>query len=176
MSEHQIDRSQEKGPTSQGQRGHFPIELGDTLGPNGKWKVIRKVECSDIATTWICRNTAGAYVSIKIMTSDATAGTSTAEEEFNSNTTLSDHPGASHISQSVETFTVDGPGGVAHLCKVMALLGPTVMEAQESAHFSAQDLRKICLQVVLGFDLIHCLDVCHGGMYHERFLRQVVGN
>ncbi|CAJ2505713.1 Uu.00g131070.m01.CDS01 [Anthostomella pinea] len=155
-------RDDDEGRDTSRRDGLHPAQPGDSLGPDGRYKTLHKLSGTKAATTWLSRDTRGnSYVSVKVLAVEASRNPG-----FDSKLTnlepWSDHKGVAHVANLIDQFWLEGPNG-SHLCKVLPLLGPAISDdVWVPVTFTPEVLRKMCLQVIMGFDLVHCLDICHG--------------
>ena len=141
--------------------GFHPVHLGDTLGNNGRYKVIHKLGYGGFATVWLCRDIEMLrYVALKIIIADASENSP--ELKVLSKNLDSTQTGGDKIVIPENHFWIDGPNG-SHLCLVLPVMGPDV----SSIFFRPVDIgklsRSIAFQAVQGIAFLHSNGICHGG-------------
>lgn len=144
--------------------GFHPIHIGDTLGENGRYRVIHKLGHGGSGTVWLCRDSLiPGYVAVKVMSGDISTENmpTRALEKLDRSA-----PGAEYINMPLDIFSVEGPNGT-HQCIVLPVLGPCV--SPSLWHTMKRDpglvLRNMAYQVAMAMNFLHKNGICHGGGY-----------
>ena len=145
--------------------GYHPIKLGDGFC-QGRYRIVHKLGYGSFSTVWLARDfTAEKYVSLKIITADASRRSSEAEVLNSIYQNTLRHPGRRFISSLLDEFVLNGPNG-KHKCIVNEVLGPTVSEVKESFDCGLLPLniaQRVTVQLALGLADIHSCGIVHGG-------------
>jgi serine/threonine protein kinase len=144
--------------------GFHPVHLGDRLSDE-RYHVLHKLGNGGFATVWLCRDTkTKSLVALKIIMADESKHDCPdlkIQEWFAAkNYKASSSP---LLALPTDHFWVDGPNG-RHLCLVLPLLGPRIDLVWNKLEDPQKPLPKIALQAAQSLQLLHELDICHGGM------------
>lgn len=148
--------------------GNHPVHLGDTLGDDGRYRVMQKLEHGGTSIVWLCRDlqadAAPTYVALKILMADCSTEHDCPEllhEQSLQNCQEKDESEA--ICLFRDHFRFDGPNG-SHLCFVYPVLGPKVSSGLlRPSEDPDKTLRDICRAMVRSMDFLHRQGLCHGG-------------
>lgn len=151
--------------------GYHPVQLGDCLGDDGRYRALAKLGHGGFATVWLCRDTlevvSTKYVSVKVLMADGSTDNYPELQVEKVKSALCDCKGGSDIASTIslplDNFTLEGPNG-KHFCFVSKVHGPKVNFASLSNPEAHGDiLRNICRSIVRAVDLLHQHNLCHGG-------------
>ena len=108
--------------------GYHPVHLNDTFA-NGRYTVVHKLGFGTFYTVWlVCDGTTSQYLSLKILTADASQCSEDGSREFEVLKHLRDHfdenkDGNQYVLQMLDHFDHQGHNGLHH-CIVTELMGP----------------------------------------------------
>ncbi|KAK0713503.1 hypothetical protein B0T26DRAFT_596610, partial [Lasiosphaeria miniovina] len=149
--------------------GFHPIHIGDSIGPDGRFRIMNKMGSGGSGTVWLCEDTQHEVGKPKwraVKISKARCGTTGAVELKIKNIFI-DHGvapwSAFHhgVAIPIDSFSIDGPNGT-HMCLVLPVLGPKIH--RNFALFTDTELkrRSVCLNIAQAMKYIHSLGICHG--------------
>ncbi|OIW26337.1 kinase-like protein [Coniochaeta ligniaria NRRL 30616] len=153
--------------------GLHPIIIGDTLGSEGRFKVVRKLGAGGVATVWLCRDQEKEkWVAVKVLGSDASLDAAQCQvgEMFGEMAALKHfwdlevedaELAANHVCLPDEYFILEGPNGT-HFALVLPILGGDISRAWFDYGYKPEVLREICAQMVIAMNYIHSKGICHG--------------
>lgn len=144
--------------------GFHPIHIGDTLGENGRYRVIHKLGHGGFGTIWLCRDSlVSVYVAVKVMSGDISTENmpDRALEKLDRSA-----PGVEYIAMPLDFFSVEGPNGL-HQCIVLPVLGPCVSPSlwYRMKKDPGPVLRNMAYQAAMAMNFLHKNGICHGGGY-----------
>lgn len=110
--------------------GYHPAYVGEVMGRENNYKLLRKLGWGHFSTVWLAYdNLAERHVAVKISKSGKSY-TAAAREEINLFKTINqgdpNHPGYSRIIQMLDWFEHTGENGT-HICQVFEVLGESVL-------------------------------------------------
>ncbi|KAF4459610.1 kinase [Fusarium albosuccineum] len=160
--------------------GMHPVHLHDTLGKDGRYRVIHKLGHGGFGVIWLCRDVAAKlsrYVAVKILASDI-APEECQELQFVKIAECLDLDVNEDIATSIclpsDHFQIKGPNG-NHVCFIYPVLGPRVSHGVFSSKDRDKTLRNICYTVVKLLGFLHSKSICHGDLTAGNILHQVHG-
>lgn len=97
--------------------GYHPVKLGD-LFSRGRYEIIHKLGHGSFSTVWLARDSvAEKFVSLKVITANASGHSSEAQVLKSVHQNSLHHPGRTSVSSLLDEFLVEGPNG-NHRCLV----------------------------------------------------------
>lgn len=153
--------------------GLHPIMPGDFLGPNDRFDVWNKLGQGAFGIVWLCFDTEKEkFCAVKVLRDGYSADVHTLQEMGHrgrlQNVSLQE-AWENHVVLPLESFIVHGPNG-KHLCTVMPLLGPDILDARIRHSNDTPFLKDICYQLTKGLTFLHKQGVCHGDLRHHNVL------
>lgn len=110
--------------------GYHPTRLGDRLGPQLQYAVVRKLGWGHFSTVWLAWDASKLrHVAVKIVRSSPSYRDTAIDEIAILKTVQngpSSHPGKRHIVQFLDQFVLSGPNG-DHVCMVFEVLGENML-------------------------------------------------
>ncbi len=114
--------------------GYHPVSLGDPLDSD-RYRIHHKLGWGSFSTVWLAEDTERAqWVSIKIITADATAHSRELDVIQRLKKLCPQGLSSRHIIQLLDNFVHHGPNGT-HQCLVFELLGPALETTNPTADF-----------------------------------------
>ncbi|OIW29097.1 kinase-like protein [Coniochaeta ligniaria NRRL 30616] len=165
--------------------GHHPVQLGDTLGDDGRYIVVHKLGHGGFANVWLCRDTRAQplarYVALKILMTDVSVEEKCSELRVIhqlkawSDAESASSKGAGYICLPLDKFDIDGPNGT-HYCFVYPVLGPKVsLGLCRGSEDPDLVLRSVCFKVVEAIAFLHGHGMCHGDLTPINILHRISG-
>lgn len=158
--------------------GHHPVQLGDTLGDDGRYNVVHKLGHGGFANVWLCRDVRAQplarYVALKILMAEVSVEECSELRVmqfrvWHDAESASSSKGAEYVCLPLDKFDIDGPNGT-HYCFVYPVLGPKVsLGLCRGSEDPDLVLRSVCLKVVEAIAFLHTHEICHGGMVTPAF-------
>lgn len=153
--------------------GFHPIMPGDFLGPNNRFDVWNKLGQGAFGIVWLCFDTAKEkFCAVKVLRADYSSNNHMLQEMGHSgmlqNVSLQE-AWENHVVLPLESFFVHGPNG-KHLCTVMPLLGPDILDARIRHSDDVPFLKDICYQLTKGLTFLHKHGVGHGDIRNHNVL------
>ncbi|KAK3301756.1 kinase-like domain-containing protein [Chaetomium strumarium] len=144
--------------------GYHPVEIGDYLGDDDRFRVVHKLGFGGYGTVWLCHDKfSKKWRAVKIM--QAKVSTLDCADLKALETTFAGLDAnvlaANHIQLALEYFYINGPNG-RHLCFVLPFLGPDLTEIFGVYGHVTWLMKDICFQLVEAMRFIHSLNLCHG--------------
>ncbi|KAH6877435.1 kinase-like domain-containing protein [Coprinopsis sp. MPI-PUGE-AT-0042] len=141
---------------------------------DGRYAVINKLGHGSYSTVWLVRDEIqGSFVSLKILTADASEHSSGAELDVLRRSSAGSGLGKRFILQFLDSFVHQGPNG-DHLCVVTEVSGPslTTCLAGIGPHdkLPPEIARSFTLQAAQGVEYLHSCDIVHGDLHLGNFL------
>ncbi len=149
--------------------GYHPVSLGDTLDSD-RYRIHHKLGFGSFSTVWLAEDTERAqWVSIKIITADATAHSRELDVIQRLKKLCPQGLSSRHIIQLLDNFVHHGPNGT-HQCLVFELLGPTLQTTNSDFNFlderlDSEVVLRISEQVLDALAFIHSSGYAHGDLY-----------
>ena len=154
--------------------GYHPIELGDYLDSDDRFRVVHKLGHGGFATVWLCWDLlTGKWRAVKVLVA-AISNDDCAELNIKRlfdgipEQDLEDNG----LVMPLEHFYIDGPNGT-HLCLVLPFLG-TQLSWIFPVYGHCEDLMKhVCFQMVKALAYLHSLGICHGDFRPDNILFRI---
>jgi serine/threonine protein kinase len=143
--------------------GHHVVQLGDSLGRQGEYRVIHKLGSGGFANVWLCqvlRNGIPHYVAIKILMADYSKDDCPELRVER----LRELGLEKHICLPFDQLRIEGPNG-SHLCFVYPVAGPRVSLIAQQFEDPDRSLRKTARQAAEVMSALHSHGICHGGQF-----------
>ncbi|KAL4928184.1 kinase-like domain-containing protein [Aspergillus undulatus] len=142
-----------ESPLSYFEGGHFPVHLGDCLGPEWQYRVIHKLGTGGFANVWLCRvlgREPTEYVALKIV--------------------------QAHLSgeRSREVANLESVNGF-HQCFVYPVAGPQVKDISRTLDDPHSYLRNFSRQAGEAMAALHRHGICHGDFRPSNILFRLEG-
>ncbi|KAK3296459.1 kinase-like domain-containing protein [Chaetomium fimeti] len=155
--------------------GFHPVDLGDVLGEDGRFRVVHKLGYGGQGTVWLCRdNVSKKWRAVKIMaahSSTADCSHMKALELFDG--ASPDELEANGIQLPLEHFWIEGPNG-RHLCFVLPWLGPEILDVPRYYCHVPELVKDVCFRLVMALKFIHSRGLCHGDFRPANVLFRLV--
>lgn len=152
--------------------GLHPVHLGDSLGPEGRYRVLHKLGNGGFATVWLCRDTQAVrpqYVALKILMAECSTTDCPEFLASKMNESLKfDSERKQNICLPRSHFRIDGPNG-SHLCFVYSVVGPSIWHKFRKFGDRKAFARRVALQVTRALASLHEFDICHGGKLYQPY-------
>ena len=159
--------------------GLHPIDLGDSLDSEARFKVVHKLGNGGFATVWLCRdNREGKWRAIKVLEAKLT-GEDCAEMKFLkllTDANALEEAASNHIVLSLEHFYITGPNG-RHLCFVLPIYSGPLSDIWDlkTVNDNIPLLKEVCYQAAEGLAFLHSKGICHGDFRPSNVLLRVEG-
>ncbi|OAT10505.1 CMGC/SRPK protein kinase [Blastomyces gilchristii SLH14081] len=155
--------------------GFHPTLIGDTFC-EGRYTVVHKLGFGGYSTIWLARDRRNQrYVSLKILTAEASR--ESREDEILQILAKGDstHPGKRFVPYLLDRFSFEGPNG-HHRCLVGEPAGCSLAKSKEDSTnlmFPRDAARSIAAQCFMGVSYLHANGVCHGDLHLHNLLLRV---
>lgn len=143
--------------------GLHPLDIGDTLGDDGRYEVVAKLGHGGYSTVWLCwDHVLQKWKAVKVVASTASEDNRTEISILKHFEGVSDEELVrNHICLPRDNFFIEGPNG-RHLCIVMPVFGESLHRAWKDYANWPDFLRRVCRQMTEAMKLMHDKSVCHG--------------
>ncbi|KAF2010649.1 kinase-like protein [Aaosphaeria arxii CBS 175.79] len=153
--------------------GYHTVHIGD-LFSDERYRVLHKLGGGGSSTVWMCRDTqTGKLVALKILMADESSR-DCPELKVQERLEIKYPKAATSplLALPKDHFWVDGPNG-HHLCLVMPLLGPRILEGLWRMPDRQVLSPKIAYQVAQALELVHKSGLCHGDFHPMNILLKI---
>ncbi|KAK3400832.1 kinase-like domain-containing protein [Sordaria brevicollis] len=156
--------------------GFHPINFGDRLGADGRFRVVRKLDIAYSGTVWLCQDTASPTIKWRAVQVFSASASSTDCKELRAMEAFSDIDRSVlenefHITTPLEHFWFDGPNG-RHLAMVFPFMGFGARKFFKSYGHLRKQIKDICFQAAKAMELMHSRGLCYGNFRpHNIFFR-----
>lgn len=142
--------------------GYMPVSIGQTIGPDDRYQIIRKLGWGHFSTVWLCEDLAEsqAYYAIKIVKSANNFKTVALDEiKLLKCAKEKDHDaiGYDKIVLFLDYFTATSLYG-DHLCLTFELMGPSLLNLIIQSNYQGleqEGVKNIIKQILLGLMYLH---------------------
>lgn len=152
--------------------GFHPIDIGDRLGEKGRFHIVHKLGFGSSSTVWLCLE-AGTqcYKAVKVIAANESALRCHENAAIRSlvHSTEEQDVGSSLVVPE-EDFWIDGPNG-HHLCLVMPVLGPNLLDGLEGAGLDTPEyLTDLCFRLSHIVGYLHKNGMIHGDIRPQKIM------
>ncbi len=156
--------------------GFHPVNLGDFIDEQFRFKVVHKLGWGSFSTVWLCRDTLEKkWRAVKVISaihSDDKCPDLVAISLFAGST--SRELEANHIALPLTSFRIDGPNG-SHLCIVLPLFGPSTSICGDVYGCNPSLAKHVGFQMTEAMAYMHSKGICHGDFRCENILFKLTG-